>query len=243
MTVEDKSPEDLLHITRNGKTWMVRIWDSRIQGYHAANVNDADYGPVSPETSLREAQAWRDKTIAQHGIQTTHDRNGAYAVYSLNASGVVGVSLEYDRRGRPAAWRAYRGSVDDGDRERFSIRRHGYEGAFCLAVQARHRMMGLPAPEPMPDPPRMVVRPNRLPPKTDPRESFVGPVRTVSYVTGVSLQRGRNGHPQALLANCGHERRRFSIAKHGHEGAYRMAVEARRAMEIGKGAAPSAPAG
>lgn len=142
------------HITRNepSRTWWVRIWDHKLQDYRGNRYfGDAPYG--SKEASLAAAIQFRDKLVARHKIVAPADRNGGYARQVRNTSGVVGVSVDWSRRGRPKVPAYWKASLGRNTREHFSIAIYGYVGAYRLAVEARYRMMGLPVPKRLPKPP------------------------------------------------------------------------------------------
>lgn len=107
--------------------------------------------------ALVEAKDWRDGVIQKHGILTWRQRNGAARTHSKSRSGVVGVVLVISNRtGEPEFWRAHMGAKNP-QRAHFSIKKLGYREAFHGAVKARYRMMGLPPPEPMPEPPSLAL--------------------------------------------------------------------------------------
>lgn len=155
MSKKNPNPDDLAYIARKPTLWAVKNRDPKTGGHHFCHFNFVDYGGESQ--ALFEAKAWRDGIIQKHGILTWRQRNGAARTHSKSRSGVVGVVLVINARtGEPEFWRAHMGAKNP-QRAHFSIKKLGYREAFHGAVEARYRMMGLPPPEPMPEPPSLAL--------------------------------------------------------------------------------------
>ena len=142
-----------------GHGWIVRLFYPGVRKPAAQRLfSDSTHGH-SADRALCAARAWRDARMALLGISPNRrDGNGYNRISKANTSGRIGVQLgrikAADGTIRYAAWVA--SVMEDGrqKRQRWSIRKYGYVGAWRLATAARGRHDGLPSPEqppPMPD--------------------------------------------------------------------------------------------
>ena len=107
---------------------------------------------------MKEAQKFRDQVLNIHSpdVPSRRRRNMKHMAKSAP---YVGIRLcEHSRKGRKRnfSWFA---AYMDGTQERrrsWSIRKHGYEQAFRLASEFRHRMTGQPIGPCPPAPPNLV---------------------------------------------------------------------------------------
>lgn len=116
--------------------WQVRLQRRSIK--YAKFFSDSSYG--SSQTSLCQAQNWRDKLISELDAEA---KNLARICTrsARNSSGVVGVSKIIVNAANGATYHFWQAtwSPEPGKRccVKFSIKRYGDHRAFELAVQAR----------------------------------------------------------------------------------------------------------
>lgn len=120
--------------------WQVRLQRGGVR--HARYFPDRASGGT--QESLAAAVVWRDALLASLANEA---QARICASSARNSSGVVGVSQVVIRTGQGAEYRFWQASWTpvSGQRctVRFSVKRHGDERAFELAVQARRRATGL----------------------------------------------------------------------------------------------------
>ena len=151
-------PQPLRYITRSETERYWRVQYARgltkpIQVY----FGDATYG--GREAALVEAQAFRDQVVALHrpDVLTTQRRN---LKHKEKTAPYVGITLHADRRKGGAVYFSWRAGYMDGAHERsrsWSVLTHGYEEAFRLASEFRHKMTGQPVGDCPPPPPELLL--------------------------------------------------------------------------------------
>jgi len=148
----------LRYITRSDEQRYWRVQYTRglpkpIQVY----FGDATYG--GKEAALIEAQRFRDQVVAIHSPHMPHNER-RNKKYKDKEEPHVGITLYDDcRKGRSRtfSWRAAYMEGQRSLRRSWSIRKHGYEEAFRLASEFRHRMTGQPLGT-CPPPPESLLR-------------------------------------------------------------------------------------
>ena len=131
------------YITRIGNSWRVlyvRGLEREIQLY----FNDRDYG--GQDKALESAKAFRDQVMSIHDPKpgTSRRRNLKYLHKDESQVGITLYSDERKGRKKEYYWRSSY-MVGNGSKRRiFSIRKYGYEEAYRLASEFRHKMTGQP---------------------------------------------------------------------------------------------------
>ncbi|OYV07153.1 MAG: hypothetical protein CFE26_02465 [Verrucomicrobiales bacterium VVV1] len=120
--------------------WQVRLQRGGVR--HARYFPDRASG--GSQQSLAAAVAWRDELLANLADER---QTRVCATSARNSSGVIGVSRVIIRSGDGVEYLFWQASWTpvQGRRQsiRFSVRRHGDEAAFQLAVAARRQATGL----------------------------------------------------------------------------------------------------
>lgn len=120
--------------------WQVRLQRGGVR--HARYFPDRASGGA--QQSLAAAIAWRDERLASLAKQIPAR---VCASSARNSSGVIGVSRVVIRSSDGAEYLFWQASwtPTEGRRQtiRFSVKRHGDEKAFQLAVEARRQATGL----------------------------------------------------------------------------------------------------
>jgi len=196
-----------------------------------------------PKAAIERAIAWRDKMLKAlpppRHFKLSHTRN---------TTGVIGVSLSRDHRGRHVRLRYAASWTDEHGRPRkrsFSVARYGARQARALAIQARREAIRRLLRPPCADKvnPQLALKRTlawkkralaALPP---PLRLHSKNARNTSGVIGVQLTQKR-GVRKTLLHwaafSCdGHGRRQtrfFSVEKYGYKKARALAIKARKEM-------------
>ncbi len=120
--------------------WQVRLQRGGVR--HARYFSDRASG--GSQQSLAAAVAWRDERLAS---LTNASQARVCASSARNSSGVIGVSRVIIRTSNGVEYLFWQASWTpvQGRRQsiRFSVKRHGDEKAFQLAVEARLQATGL----------------------------------------------------------------------------------------------------
>ncbi|MCU0779936.1 MAG: AP2 domain-containing protein [Akkermansiaceae bacterium] len=119
--------------------WQVRLRRHGVK--HAKYFADRAHGGW--QASLRAARAWRDQLL---GELAAAERSRVCAPSPRNSSGVVGVAKITVRGPQGVVYHFWQATwcPSPGERRsvRFSVKRHGDEVAFRLAVEARRNGIG-----------------------------------------------------------------------------------------------------
>lgn len=92
--------------------------------------------------ALAAAIQWRDSLLAK--TQVLSKREFHQLIRTNNQSGVPGVQFIQPKNQPQGSWQARLKLPDGKEMTRtFSVRKHGYEGAFEQAVEARNDLLGL----------------------------------------------------------------------------------------------------
>lgn len=150
-------PAALRYITRSDskRYWrvqFVRGLTRAIQVY----FTDAAYGGGDP--ALQEAQKFRDQVVKIHSPDVPSQRRRNMK-HMAKSEAYVGIRLREDKRkgrNRNFAWFAAYMEGATERRRSWSIRKHGYQQAFRLASEFRHKMTGQPIGPCPPAPPHIV---------------------------------------------------------------------------------------
>jgi len=105
---------------------------------------DATYG--GREEALAEAQRFRDQVVAQQNGEALREQRRNVRHKDKTAP-YVGINLHVDRKRGRAIYLSWRASYMERDQPRsrsWSVIKYGYEEAFRLASEYRHRMTGQP---------------------------------------------------------------------------------------------------
>lgn len=148
----------LRYITRSepGRYWRVqyaRGFPKPIQVY----FGDATYG--GRDAALVEAQKFRDQIVARHQphLLTEQRRN---LKHKDKTAPYIGITLHADRRKGRGVYFSWRAAYMEGAHQRsrsWSVLTHGYEEAFRLASEFRHKMTGQPVGDCPPPPPELMA--------------------------------------------------------------------------------------
>lgn len=153
-----KTKDGLRFITRMpDKLW--RVWVTfGTDDYGQHYFGDAAYG--GKNSALRNALAFRDKLLRENKIPVReYNGNGWCVKHSRNTSGDVGVCLSKKPAENPyyVAW-TVRNVVDGQQKNKsWSIKKHGYAGAWLKAAQARSKHTSQPHSNEPPPPPDWVI--------------------------------------------------------------------------------------
>lgn len=120
--------------------WCWRVCFRRRGKAHYKAFYDLQSG--GPDKALAAATEWRDTQLAR--TQTLSKREFHQLARTTNRSGVPGVQFIRPKNQPLGSWQA-RLKLPDGKEltRTFAVLKHGYEGAFALAVAARTELLGL----------------------------------------------------------------------------------------------------
>jgi hypothetical protein len=196
-----------------------------------------------PKAALQRAIAWRDKMIEALPLPRKFKLS-----HTRNTTGVIGVSLVRDRRGRHVRLRYAASWVDEHGQRRtrsFSVARYGAREARALAIQARREAIRKLLRPPCADKvnPKLALK-NTLAWQRRITKALPPPLRlhskntgNTSGVIGVQLTRKRGARKTLLhwaaFSYDGHGRkqtRHFSVEKYGYKKARALAIKAREEM-------------